>query len=101
MFRKQWRTVTVGSGNPQQKNTQFVRRIDAEPQAESDFELWGVDRAIFEFIGLAPMTKLKLGQRVRIYNDLFDMQAGKEGQVHFLAPDPDDKKREITVRILV
>lgn len=101
LFRKPWRTVTAGAGNPPQKNTQFVRRADAQPQADRDFELWGVDRDIFEFIGLGPMTKLKLGQRVRIYNDLFNMQAGKEGQVHFLAPDPDDRKRQITVRILV
>jgi hypothetical protein len=101
LFRRQWRTVTVGAGNPKQKNTQLLRLADAAPQGERDFALWGVDRAVYEFTGLAPMTKLKLGQPAKIFNDLFNMKEGREAQVLFLAPDPDERKRRVTVRIIV
>lgn len=101
LMRKKWRTVTVGAGNPKQREAQLLRGIDASAEASRDFALWGVDRDVYEFKGLAPMTKLKLGQPITIYNDLFQMADGKPGQVLSLAPDPDDRKRQVTVRILV
>lgn len=99
LFAKEWLSVTVGAGDPEQINTMLQRRVDALPEATRRLALWGVDRDVFEFIGLGPMTKLKLGQPVRLTYDLFGMQEGVDGQVLYLAPDR--KNRQVTVRVLV
>ncbi len=99
LFEKQWLTTTVGIGDPAQRETQLLRRVDATAQANRDFALWGVNRDLFEFIGLGSMRRLKLGQPIRIYNEDFGMENGVDGQVHFLAPDY--VNRRVTVRILV
>lgn len=86
-------------GDPkQQRNTQLLRRVDANDEVLRLLALWGPGREVYEFIGLPPMMQLKLGQPITVYNDLFDMQDGRIGQVVLLTPDV--VTRHVIVRFL-
>lgn len=109
LFETEWLTETAVDdvrqaqlkleGDPVQRNTMLLRRVDARAEAERLLALWGPGRDVYEFQGLPPMMMLELGQPVTIYNELYGMEGGKIGQVVSLTPDW--KTLRVVVRILV
>lgn len=98
LFETEWLTETVPNGDPPQRNTMLLRRVDANAEALRELALWGPGRDIYEFEGTAPMLQLQLGQPIKIYNELYGMAGGKIGQVFALTPDW--KTRHVIVRFI-
>lgn len=108
LFEKEWRTVTKDDpalkskykleGDPVQRSTMLLRRVDAMAEAERELALWSVPRAIYEFDGVPEMLKLKKGQALTVYHKDFGMEAGVPAQVLKLTIEWDT--RSVKVRFL-
>lgn len=108
-FAEEWdhRTVRYSSVaiaygldmEPEQKDTLFLRRREAEPEAWRLLDIVSVPRTTYRFEGLAEMLLLRLGQAVTIQHPRFGLETGRAGVVVGLVPDYIN--RRCTVEVMV
>jgi hypothetical protein len=109
MFETEWLTQTAVDdvrklelkleGDPAQRNTMLLRRVDARAEAARLLALWGPGRTVYEFTGMPALMRIPVGQGGQIFNEDFGMEAGKEFQV--ISVSRSWETRRVTVRILV
>lgn len=109
MFETEWLTETAVDearkrelkleGDPAQRNTMLLRRVDARAEAERDLALRGPGRGVYEFIGMPALMRIPVGQGGQIFYEEFGMELGKEFQV--ISVSRSWETRRVTVRIWV
>lgn len=109
MFETEWLTDTKVDllrqaelkleGDPLQRNTMMLRRVDVRAELDRLYALWGPGRDLYEFTGMPALMQILTGQGGTIFYEDFGMESGKALQVMSVARSWET--RRVTVRILV
>ncbi len=109
LYGTEWLTATASDSTvladhkqstvPVQQDTLLLRRVDADAEALRRLNMWKVPRFVYEFEGNQECLDLYLGQCITVYHDRWEMQAGVNAVVCYLAVDW--KTLHTTVRIIL
>lgn len=88
------------NADPEQIDTMLLRKTDADAEAIRRRDIWKVARTVYSFIGTADLlSTLELGNGITLFNQRFNMSAGKTGTIISLAPNW--LTGRVTVKVLI
>lgn len=109
MFATEWWTATASDSgvqtayklniDPVQQDTMLLCRVDAEPEALRQLDIFKVPRTIYRFDGTSDLMTLELGDAVNLIHPRFNLTTGADGIVVGLTPDW--MTGHVTVEVLI
>lgn len=107
LYAEEWLTTTktdsatitkykLLTDEPQPRQTQLLRRVEADAECLRLLEFEKNPRIVYEMIVLPEMLNLELGQAIKVFHPKrFGMQSGKVGMILSLAPNWDNGKTKV------